>query len=141
MIQVVIFFISLSRMNSSKTPPARALVTYETFFCVHSKSPRTSRASRIPSWKRSRVLAKRAWACLCRSMSSRCLAFSLPDLRANLLASIFFFSFSGSLVCFGFGLQGARCGGVGLPTYVCAWTAMLRSRGMGLKECEKRSCM
>lgn len=26
-------------------------------------------------------------------------------------------------------------------TYVCAWTAMLRSRGMGSKELEKRSCI
>lgn len=26
-------------------------------------------------------------------------------------------------------------------THVCAWTAMLRSRGMGLKEFAKRSCM
>lgn len=28
-----------------------------------------------------------------------------------------------------------------LITYVCAWTAMLRSRGMGSNELEKRSCM
>lgn len=31
--------------------------------------------------------------------------------------------------------------GLKKKTYVCAWTAMLRSSGIGLKEWEKRSCM
>ena len=54
--------------------------TYETFFCVHSRSARTSRASCMPSANRARDFARRACACFCRSRSSRCLALRFPEL-------------------------------------------------------------
>lgn len=122
--------------------------TYETFFCVHSRSPRTSRASRIPSANRSRVRARRACACFWRSISSRCFALSLPDLQSTVSENIL-------RRCKKFRrvepdpeklrLRGLRvfwiCLDGTVRTHVCAWTAMLRSSGMGLKELAKRSCM
>lgn len=57
-------------------------ITHETFFCVHSRFWRTSRASSMPSAKRARDLARRACACFCSSASSRCFALRRPDLLA-----------------------------------------------------------
>lgn len=54
--------------------------TYETFFCVHSRFWRTSRASSMPSAKRARERARRACACFWSSRSSRCFAFRRPEL-------------------------------------------------------------
>lgn len=54
--------------------------TYATFFCVHSRSARTSRASSSPCANRARVFARRACALAWSSSSSRCLALRWPDL-------------------------------------------------------------
>lgn len=56
--------------------------THVSFFCDHSRSARTSRASRMPSANRLRALERRACAFACSSMSSRCLSFRRPDLRS-----------------------------------------------------------
>lgn len=69
------------------------VVTHDTFLDVHSRFVRTSCASRTPSAKRARDLARRACALACSSKSSRCLALRVPELFGLSLAlfSITFF--------------------------------------------------
>lgn len=67
------------RSQSSK----RLILTYCTFFCVHSRSRCTSLAADMPSEKLARVFANLALACACSASNSRCFAFSSPDLQSS----------------------------------------------------------
>ena len=69
-----------SQITTTARSESRLGATYVTFFCVHSRSLRTSRASSSPCANRARDLASRACAFACSSRSSRCLALRWPDL-------------------------------------------------------------
>ena len=65
--------------------------TYETRFCVHSKSRLTSFASWYPSASLALDFASLCWARACKSIISRCLAFKSPDLLIISTMSLIWF--------------------------------------------------